>query len=148
MGYSNRLSQIWKGFWDKVDLIDLGLIYDIGHGGKTCPSADTRARPYTLSVISTNGFHRVNVRWCSCSRSLGKSSEHWVQLTRMRWFPATHKKPKTAITFDCLDLFHKLTLQGKLTGHDYYESLLHLTDNTNFDPPQVSEHSFPLKYPF
>lgn len=139
-----RLSnlQVWKGFWDKVDSANLGVIFDVGHGGKSCPSVDPRAPPYALIVISSNGIHHVNVRWCSCSKSLGKASEHWVQLMRTRWFPASHSKPKTAVTFDCLNLFHKLTLQGKLTGHDFYQTLLQLTDNTDIDPPRVSEHVF------
>lgn len=116
----------------------LGLIFNIGHGGSTCPSVDTSAPPFKLVIIATNGVHEIKIRWCTCSRSLGKASEHWVQLMRMRWFPASHARPKTAVTFDCLDLFHKLTLQGKLTGYDYYQSLLHLTNNTDVDLPRVS----------
>lgn len=129
---------MWKGFWDKIDLHELGLTFSIGHGGLDCPSADTNAPAYSIAVIATNGLHRVHVRWCTCSQSLGKASEHWVQLMRMRWFPASHARPRTVVTFDCLDTFHKLTLQGKLTGYDYYQSLLHLTDNADLDPPRVS----------
>lgn len=34
-----------------------------------------------------------------------------------------------AFTFDVLDLFHKLTLQGKTTLYDFYHTLLHRSDN-------------------
>lgn len=112
---------------------------NIGHGRSSCPCADHKAPPYTLVVIAANGVHKVHIRWCTCSQSLGKASDHWVQLMRMQWFPASHTRPRTVVTFDCLDRFHKLTLQGKLTGYDYYQTLLHLTDNTDLDPPRVSE---------
>lgn len=57
---------------------------------------------------------------------------------RLRWFPASPQRPATVVTFKCLDLFHKITVQGKLTGYDYYQSLIHLTDNTDINPPRVS----------
>ncbi|KIL55653.1 hypothetical protein M378DRAFT_17762 [Amanita muscaria Koide BX008] len=51
----------------------------------------------------------------------------------MGWFPATFERPKTAFTFDMLDLFHKITLQGKTTLYDFYHSILHLTDNLRIE---------------
>lgn len=60
------------------------------------------------------------------------------QLLRMQWFPATCERPQTVTTFECLSLFHLLTLQGKLTAYDFYMALVHLTDNYGIDVPKVS----------
>jgi hypothetical protein len=48
---------------------------------------------------------------------------------RTRWFPATFNRPMTAFTFDCLDTFHELTLQGKTPLYDFYHMVLHKTDS-------------------
>jgi hypothetical protein len=57
---------------------------------------------------------------------------------RARWFPATFNRPKTAFTFDCLDTFHELTLQGKTPVYDFYHMILHKTDNLELQKPIVS----------
>lgn len=59
-------------------------------------------------------------------------------MLRARWFPATVTTPATAVTFRCLDAVCHLNNQGKITGYDYYESLMHATDNVELDPPNVS----------
>jgi hypothetical protein len=45
--------------------------------------------------------------------------------------------PRSAVTFSTLNLFHLLTLQGKVTAYDFYYSLVHQTDNWMTDPPKV-----------
>ena len=47
-------------------------------------------------------------------------------------------------TFDCLETFHKLTLQGKTNLYDYYHTLLRLSDNANLTTPVVSQYPLPL----
>lgn len=126
----------------KTSLEDLGLIVDLGHGGHACPNKSSLTAPSTLVVIASNGIHQIRVQWCSCSLSIGKASEKMIQLLRLRWFPASPQRPATAVTFECLDLFHKNTVQGKLTGYDFYQSLMHLTDNTDINPPRVRNCSF------
>ena len=118
----------------------------MGHGGSPCPAKDNNIPPYKLVVISMTGIHNIKIHWCRCSQSIGKASEHIFQLLRMRWFPASSRRPATVVTFDCLDIFHKITVQGKLTGYDFYQSLVHLTDNTDLDPPRVSFVWFSLYY--
>lgn len=51
-------------------------------------------------------------------------------------------EPRTAFTFEALELFHQLTLQGKTTAWDFYSALLYATDNTGLNPPSVS-HKVP-----
>jgi hypothetical protein len=95
-------------------------------------------------VIHTNGIHRVNVDFCNCEHRIS----HRQQLLRSEWFPATVHHPQTCCTVRVLELFHIITLAGKLNGHDFYNSLERLTDNTGLDVPKVfpslafSRHSF------
>ncbi|GBE89394.1 hypothetical protein SCP_1600550 [Sparassis crispa] len=41
--------------------------------------------------------------------------------------------PRTAFTFDYLNTFHLLTLQGKLNLYDYYKAILRKMDNTGLE---------------
>ena len=55
--------------------------------------------------------------------------EDYSQLLRVGWYPASFQKPKTVFTFEVLDTYHKLAIQGKLNLHDFYTALLQKTDN-------------------
>ena len=48
------------------------------------------------------------------------------------------QRPQTVFTFECLETFHELTLQGKTNLYDYYHTLLRLSDNANLSAPIVS----------
>ena len=61
-----------------------------------------------------------------------------IQLLRRGWFPATLDRPRTAFTFDCLETFHELTLQGKVNLYDFYHTILRKTDNANLNKSIVS----------
>ncbi|KAJ7825744.1 hypothetical protein B0H14DRAFT_3088554 [Mycena olivaceomarginata] len=73
-------------------------------------------------VIHTNGMHKVGVDFCGCVDE--------EILLRHSWFPATAKEPETCSTFRVLDMFHTMTLQGKVTTYDFYSGLEKLTDNS------------------
>jgi hypothetical protein len=60
---------------------------------------------------------------------------------RAGWFPVTCNRPQTAFTFDVLNTFHKLTLQGKTTLYDFYHTILCKTDNSKLEKPVVCTHS-------
>lgn len=110
----------------------------LGHKGMPCPRAAGRGR--NMHILHTTGVHVVRTQFCSCAPGFGHSSSANLetnQLIRARLFPATVKQPATAVSFPCLNEFHLLTTQGKLTGMDYYETLVHLTDNLGIDPPNV-----------
>jgi len=106
---------------------DLGLRAQLGHGGLKCPCP--LAGPADFVVFDCHGVHHINVDYCDC---VGAAPKH-TQLMRVRWFPATSDRPKTCFAFDMLDLFHKLTLQGKLTLYDFYHSILHVSDNLQLE---------------
>jgi hypothetical protein len=56
----------------------------------------------------------------------------------MRWYPASFNRPKTAFTFDLLETYHKVTLQGKLNLFDFYHAIMHKSDNQGRSKPMVS----------
>ncbi|KAJ7851559.1 hypothetical protein B0H13DRAFT_2360051 [Mycena leptocephala] len=86
-----------------------------------------------LRVVHENGIHNVNVDFCGCDSAL--RADHYIQLLRAGWYPATDDKPQTAATFGVLDRFHLHTLQAKTTAYDFYAVLEKLTDNTGVKPP-------------
>ncbi|KAJ3816515.1 hypothetical protein F5880DRAFT_1494202, partial [Lentinula raphanica] len=107
-------------------LQQLGVSVHFGHAFESiCPSPRIIKE---FTVIHTNGIHRVTGVFCNCiNRSV--AGEWRQQLLRRRWFPATHLQPETAATFEVLNHFHVLTLQGKVTTYDYYAGLEKLYDN-------------------
>ena len=117
--------QRWTGeYFDDFTLQQLGLKIQLGHDGEPCPlpCADT----VIFTIVDTSGIHDVDVSFCNC---VGAPHRR-VQLLRASWMPASIDRPKSAFTFDVLDTFHLLTLQGKTSAYDYYYSLAHKSDNT------------------
>lgn len=127
--------QRWNGhFFDKTNLAELGLRIQLGHDGGTCPCP---ARgPKGFIVFDTSGAHTVNVDFCGCITN--GTLDRRVQLLRKQWFPATSARPQTVVTFECLDTFHELTLQGKVNLFDFYHTLIRKTDNAGLNPTIVS----------
>ena len=107
-----------------MTLESLGLVINLGHPTDICPVAPDIRR---IFVIDLSGYHFVCVRFCACSRS--SFLEPYRQLLRFGWFPASQLRPKTAFTFDLLDTYHKISLQGKLNLYDFYTSTMQKTDN-------------------
>ncbi|KAF9784125.1 hypothetical protein BJ322DRAFT_1109984 [Thelephora terrestris] len=98
--------QLWNGgFFESATLEGLGLIINLGHDTNTCPvNPETRL----ITVIDLSGYHF---------------------LLRVRWYPASILRPKTVFTFDLLDTYHKISLQGKLNLYNFYTMIMQKTDN-------------------
>ncbi len=91
--------------------------------------------PVTVStrdiiVGDTSGLHVMSVDYCGCLVN-GAFVKWDVQCLRHRLFPVTIKKPRTVFTFEAIELFHELTLQGKTTAYDFYRSIG--TNDRQFD---------------
>lgn len=104
------------------------LMY-LGHNGSRCRAQYRAAhakRPTesTLTVVHTNGYHKLQVVYCNC---LGSPEPH-VQLLYAGLFPATHTRPATAFTFQLLKHFQRFNLASKTAVYDYHKALLQLTD--------------------
>lgn len=123
---SSHYLKVWQdGFHQRTSLLELGFCFYISHQQTPCPSSKS---PKQILVIDLNGAHLVNVEFCAC-----EGSTSWVedyrQLLRIGWYPASFDRPQTAFTFDLLDTYHKITLQGKLNLYDFYLSTMQKTDN-------------------
>ena len=128
-------AQCWEnGFFDRTSLHALGYICHLGHGGDACPAGSPH---HQLTIIDINGWHKLKVGFCKC-RASGVSYERYRQLLRMSWYPASFNRPKTAFTFDVLETYHKVTLQGKLNLYDFYHAIMHKSDNQGRSKPLVS----------
>jgi hypothetical protein len=123
--------------FERTSLQALGHVVHFGHdGGEQCDTPEEVQNDFT--VFATNGVHHVAVRFCGCHHATG-GSRRIIQLLHASWFPATLSRPRTAFTFDVLDSFHLLTLQGKTSAYDYYLSLVHKSDNTGETDSMVRE---------
>ncbi|KAH8106476.1 hypothetical protein DFH11DRAFT_1691850 [Phellopilus nigrolimitatus] len=117
----------WNGsFWEKDALRMLGLTVELNHRDGPCKNP---AAPFDMVVIHVNGFHVVSIRFCGCKTNSGDWQRR-KQTLRARWFPASQDNPSSVFTFETLDLFHELTLQGKVSAHDFYVGLMNRSDNT------------------
>ena len=127
-------------FFERASLRDLGHTLCIGHQYSPCPSVDSKSQ--VVLVIDVNGSHHVNVQFCTCTEDTPWVKEY-CQLLWIGWYPASFGKPKTAFTFNVLDTYHKLVLQGKLSLYDFLLSILQKTDNCGQSRPIIS-HLFML----
>ena len=128
------ISKVWQdGFFQRTSLLELGLCFYIGHHHTPCPSAEDFQE---ILVTGLNGAHRVNVQFCACDMA-PDWVERYRQLLRIGWYPASFDRPRTAFTFDLLDTYHKLTLQGKLSLYDFYSSILQRSDNCGQNKAKV-----------
>ncbi|KAK7676418.1 hypothetical protein QCA50_020636 [Cerrena zonata] len=123
-GSENPLHHIekWNGsFFETTTLYDIGVTVSLGHPlGITCAIPLSR----TITVLHTNGIHRVRVNFCGCQFG----SELRTQLLRFAWWPATPLDPRSAATFSVLRQFQYLNLQGNITAYDFYRGLELQTD--------------------
>ncbi|KAJ7086807.1 hypothetical protein B0H15DRAFT_923109 [Mycena belliarum] len=119
----------WTGeCFQRVTLKSLGMRVQLGHTGwETCGNPVPGHQNFT--VIHTNGLHPVAVDFCGCGDGHAPGQRS-MQLLRMLWYPSTDAVPQTAATFRVLEMFHIMTLQGKVTTYDFYSGLEKLTDNT------------------
>ena len=110
----------------------------MGHPiGEKCLNPE-RAADDDFTVISAHGIQSIGLDFCGCGKS---SQDHVIQLLRIRLFPATIKYPKTAATFDCLEMFEKLSYVSKISAFEFYHAASRLTDDTGTKTPKVSQFS-------
>jgi CxC2 like cysteine cluster associated with KDZ transposases len=124
--------QEWNGtYFADVTLQQLGLEVHLGHNGHRCPYSHESINDFTIVDIS--GIHTVTLRLCACPNA----PHARTQLLMSSLLPASLDRPQSAFTFDVLDTFQLLNLQGKISAYDFYYSLDHKTDNTRTQSIQV-----------
>ncbi|KAI0039987.1 hypothetical protein FA95DRAFT_1503469 [Auriscalpium vulgare] len=125
--------QRWTGsYFKQHSLLEAGLTVQLGHDGLQCPTP--RPTTTTLTVIDISGIHKVLVKYCDCGSI--QAAQGYIQLLRARWWPATLKRPGTVVTLRTCELFHALTLQGKMNAYDFWNGLVRITDNTGLRTPK------------
>ena len=86
-----------------------------------------------LVIIDTSGVHQLHIAWCQCETA----AEPHIQLLRIRFFPASIKRPSTAFTFSLLDYFHIDSVECKTSALSFFSKLRRLTNGS-------SPHSVPV----
>ena len=150
----------WNGtFFDWQDLGDLGSVIYLGHDGIPCPGhvsqetlddahlwdeedADEEVSDEELLLgmddspvlnrdgiifVDQTGIYKRRVQWCICPNA----PPFHIQLLRMRFFPASLKRPLTAFTFDVLDQFNVEAMECKTAARNFYSKLQRMTNNSN-----------------
>ncbi|KAJ7480228.1 hypothetical protein B0H11DRAFT_1724998 [Mycena galericulata] len=115
-----------SAFWVDTSLSDLGLVYQLGHGGFACVFPDSRA--HKMTVIEAPIIHQIVVRYCKCSKS--DSADNIAQLMRNGWYPASITDPGTCATFKSLEAYRLYQVVGNLNVNDFIHALEHATDPT------------------
>ncbi|KAF7972080.1 hypothetical protein HWV62_19161 [Athelia sp. TMB] len=114
----------WSGsHFAKSSLYALGLRVYLGHNGEPCTKAYDIIDGFT--VVDSTGIHTVKLVFCGCA---GHPPSN-IQLLRARWFPATIRSPRSAFTFEVLNLFHLLNIQSKLSLYHFYYAIHSKSDN-------------------
>ncbi|KAJ7788061.1 hypothetical protein B0H13DRAFT_1936652 [Mycena leptocephala] len=93
------------GFWVDTTLANLGLVYQLGHGGFPCPFPDDAV--HNMTVIEAPIIHQIRFRYCKCNKS--DDADNLEQLMRNAWYPATVTDPGTCATFQSLELIEWMT---------------------------------------
>ncbi|KAJ7792512.1 hypothetical protein B0H14DRAFT_3499174 [Mycena olivaceomarginata] len=103
--------ECWDGCrFVRITLKQMGLVVQLGHAcHDPCKSPIKGHKKFMTRTFAHRGVSR-------CCDDPGT--------------PATHKEPQTCTTFRALEMFHIMTLQGKVTTYDFYSGLEKLTDNT------------------
>ncbi|KAJ7701694.1 hypothetical protein B0H16DRAFT_1347920 [Mycena metata] len=104
----------------RTSLKELGLHVQLHH--RDCVSP---ANVANFVVLNVGYVHEVSVDFCGCERRHGTPRR--TELLRKRWYPATHDTPRTAATFNFLDLFLIQTHQAKTTTYDYWTATARAT---------------------
>ncbi|KAK7054021.1 hypothetical protein R3P38DRAFT_2501036 [Favolaschia claudopus] len=120
----------WTGnFWTRVSLASLGYVFQIGHGGLSCPRPAPIVR--SMVVLDFPHIHEVKYRFCSCDMS--DRANNLQQLLRAGWYPASTVDPATCATFKTLDSFRLLNVVGDLTVHDFVRVMEQQTDASGLE---------------
>ncbi|KAJ7747895.1 hypothetical protein DFH07DRAFT_962312 [Mycena maculata] len=113
-------------FWAETSLQELGLVYQLGHGGFPCVFPDQRI--YKMTVIEAPVIHQIRVRYCKCSKS--DDADNLSQLLRNAWYPATVTDPATCAMFKTLEAYRLYNVVGNMNVHDFVRAMEQMTDGT------------------
>ncbi|KAK0236278.1 hypothetical protein EDD85DRAFT_954140 [Armillaria nabsnona] len=119
----------WTGtFFRCTTLADLGMVFPLRHGPGSCCLTPRRGR---LHVLDLEGMQTLFVEYCNCTQGRAR----WRQLLHAKLFPSTVVDLQIVATFRMLEVFHMLSFMSKVSGYEFYHTLVCLTDNTGTKIP-------------
>ncbi|KAL0577210.1 hypothetical protein V5O48_004776 [Marasmius crinis-equi] len=119
--------EMWNGFFfERKTLKSMGLIFQLAHPAKTTCRFPRRCREGFV-VVDVDCIQEVNIQFCMCQERT-QIGDYFQQLMRRSLFAATVEEPHTAFTFRSLEFFHTLTLTGKVSSYDFYNTIERRTD--------------------
>ncbi|KAL0567046.1 hypothetical protein V5O48_014951 [Marasmius crinis-equi] len=114
--------EMWNGsFFETKTLKSLGLIFQLAHPSKVVCGFPRRCREGFV-VVDVDYIQEVNIQFCMCQERT-VIGDYFQQLMRRSLFAATVEEPHTAFTFRSLAFFHTLTLTGKVSNYDFYNTI-------------------------
>lgn len=132
-------ANVWNdqiGCYARQDISCLGYVINLGHGGEPCPHTIPNSDLF-FHIVDINGVHDTKVRFCGCLPQVDRA----FQLLQHQLFPATMSRPKMAFTFQLLDFYNILHVEGKISAYDFIGSIRRTTDNVFTHNVTVSNHS-------
>ncbi|KAJ7018041.1 hypothetical protein C8F04DRAFT_899467, partial [Mycena alexandri] len=94
-----HIINVWNGrHFSRTSLKAIGLRIRLHHAGCSTPASVDN-----FVVLDLGYIHEVAADFCGCEKR--HSTHRRTELLRKQWFPATHNRPRTAATFNCLNLF-------------------------------------------
>ncbi|KAJ7040223.1 hypothetical protein C8F04DRAFT_948763 [Mycena alexandri] len=131
----HRIKEWKSAFWAPSSINALGGIYQLGHGGNTCPRPAPVAR--TMVVVDCQYIHTIKFRYCGCDKA--DRAQDLDQLLANGWYPATITDPATCATFGALELYRLLNVVGNINVHDFVGTVERLTDPAQVNKVPVSD---------
>ncbi|KAK7045173.1 CxC2 domain-containing protein [Favolaschia claudopus] len=120
--------QEWnRDYWVPRTLAQLGLVYQLGHGGFPCPLPDPVQ--HKLVVIEEPIIHQLQIHYCKCAKS--DDADNIEQLLRNGWYPATVTDPGTCATFRTLETYRLYNVVGNFNVRDFMTSVERVTDTSS-----------------
>ena len=115
--------------FERTSLKAIGLKIQLGHQHDGCACSNPIPLRDDFTVVHLNGIHAMTVSLCGCDKA-ARAGSHIQQLLHAELWPATDAEPNTCFSFQMLENYHIMSLQGKISMYDYYHALERMTDNT------------------
>ncbi len=127
-----------QGFWQRVPLGNLGLVFELGHDGKRCPRLLNKTRYMTF--VHKHGTHEMNVCFCRCAVIGNDASPDATQLLEVGFWPGSWERPMTTFSIYVMQELHLLSVQAHTNALDYFMCLKQRTDGVCPNDMKVSSH--------
>ncbi|KAI0037532.1 hypothetical protein FA95DRAFT_1467291, partial [Auriscalpium vulgare] len=128
----------WAGFWQRTTLSQLGLILNLGHGGRPCKVQKQRGNLREMTIVHGRGIERIKVKFCLCVQGEARTpANDFDQLMDCDLFPASWVRPTTAFTMAVMKDLQLLALQAQAPAGDLMKFLARSSDNV--DPDDVDD---------